>query len=244
MSETTMHESNSIDDEKPSSIKEGFTRWLVVVLLLFTIVFVYLYISMSNDEEAEAAAKKKIEKVPEQVQEGLNDNEIAAVEKFKKNINSKRIKPKKIGDKLETDSINSTFAPRRTIEPSSDNGTTLLNKVKSKKLMEESSKESPYQKYIKEEQARAYKSIASKDTIGSSKGFYNDSSNSKRKSNKRSKSKSKAKSLKMKQGELQSQIKLLEQYRKGIESGAIDPSKTPPPGNANLKPFKPRGKVL
>lgn len=243
--------SEVLDDEKPSSIKEGFQRWLIVAGLLFTLLFIFLFFKMSGDKENKQVVVQ--EHVPEQVQEGANKNDIDAVEAFKKNIQNKRVlnstgESNKSPLNKDTTTIRDTeLAPRLKTVDSGDSAESEQkynrDKFSRNKLSDRANDESPYQKFMKEEQLRAYKSITSKDTIGKGSAFYANKE-SDQKSNSRSKKQSGPNLMETKQ-QVEKQIQAIQKYREGIEKGEIDPAQTPPAdvmGDPKLLGgFKPRG---
>lgn len=212
---------SELDDEKPSSIKDGFQRWLIVAGLIITFLFIYLFMSMRAEEaekEKERENKETVD-VPKQVQEGTSNS--LAVDKFKKTIKGNNAEFG-YGEKVKTESVNEPYAPQKTVSyaRSKERSEKALNKEV------ESKEKTPYQKFLESEQMRAYKSMTSKDTIGDSSGFYEKQAETNKET---SKSKPfKRESLEVRQRKIRDQITAISEYRKAIERGDIDPSSPPP----------------
>lgn len=223
---------DTIDDEKPSSIKEGFQRWLIVAGLLITMLFVYLYITMSAAEDEKKLAEEVDEAtVPTQVQgAGSETNQNLAITKFQKDISEQKNSP--VGEKVQSSSINPAFAPRKT--QSYAQSEQQAKEAAEKKRRASFNKfgkpeKTPYQAYLEKEQMRAYQSVTSSDTIGKGTFYQKDTPSASNSANPNKPANAPTKeSIAERQSQLKKKIDAISQYRKAIESGEIDPT-TPPP---------------
>lgn len=223
----TAHTHDELDDEKPSTIKEGFQRWLLVAGVLVTLLFGYLFIILSDREKEKAAEDTEVVTVPTQVQEGALGSQSSAIEKFKAEIENTDRTTAPVGEKVKDAPINPAFAPRKTasLETSAQTNTRLANSQKAAEPVQQSA----YEKFLEAEQMRAYKSIAAKDSIGDDAEFYNDNNASKKPASSGEMTVPRE-SLEQKQSRIRSQIDAITQYREAIERGDIDPTAPPPPG--------------
>lgn len=217
---------DDLDGETPSTIKEGFQRWLIVAGLLITFLFIYLFWNMSTDKKDNELINEVAEEtVPQLIQDAPVESE--AINRFKKDMKS----PDRVqyGEKVETDSINTAYAPRKTIsyEQSKKEGSLLKNNTTEKE------KQTPYEKYIEAEQMRAFKSISAEDRIGDDSRFYQDEPKKSKVEKKQAEQQIKREPLEVKQSRIREQIDAISEYRKAIERGEIDAS-SPPPGLLNL----------
>lgn len=234
MADTANTETNDdLEGETPSTIREGFQRWLIVSGLLFTLLFIYLFFTMQSDKNDKEAETKTVEEVPQQIQEAPAKSE--AIDRFQEDIKSPN--RSQYGEKIETASINRAYAPRKTTsyEESKRKADSIL-----KDKQPDKDKQTPYEKYLEAEQMRAFKSITSEDTIGDASGFYEEKTTTTAAATGKSKSKSKPikrESLESKQNRIREQIDAISEYRKAIERGEVDPS-SPPPGLLNLMEVK------
>lgn len=231
MADTSNIETNDdLEGETPSTIREGFQRWLIVSGLLFTLLFIYLFFTMQSDKNDNEAEKKTVEEVPQQIQEAPAKSD--AIDRFQKDIKS--TDRSQYGEKIEISSINRAYAPRKTIsyEGSKRKADSILKDNKPDK-----DKQTPYEKYLESEQIRAYKSITSEDTIGDASGFYDEKSSNNFSVNTSKPKPIKRESLESKQNRIREQIDTISEYRKAIERGEVDPS-NPPPGLLNLMEVK------
>lgn len=218
--------SDDLEGETPSTIQEGFQRWLIVAGLLFTLLFVYLYFTMQTDNAEQEAEEIEVVTVPKQIQEAPAKSE--AVDRFQKSINEPN--RQQYGEKIETDSINKPYAPRKTIsyDKAKRDSESIL-----KEKQPNSEKQTPYEKFLEAEQMRAYKSITSEDTIGDSSAFYDEEPKAMAADRGTSPKPIKRESLASKQSRIREQISAISEYRQALERGEIDPS-SPPPGLLNL----------
>lgn len=222
----------TIDDEQPSSIKEGFQRWLIVTGLLVTMLFAYMYLTMSAAEEEKKLAEEADEvTVPTQVQgAGSPTNQNLAITKFQKDITEQKNSP--VGEKVQSSSLNPAFAPRKT--QSYAESEKQVKEAANKKRQASFNKfgkpeKSPYQTYLEKEQMRAYQSVTSSDTIGKGTFYQKDKASSSNAANQNKSANAPTKeSIAERQSQLKKKIDAISQYRKAIESGEIDPT-TPPP---------------
>ncbi len=221
---------DDLEGETPSTIREGFQRWLIVSGLLFTLLFIYLFFTMQSDKNDKEAETKTVEEVPQQIQEAPAKSE--AIDRFQEDIKSPN--RSQYGEKIETASINRAYAPRKTTsyEESKRKADSIL-----KDKQPDKDKQTPYEKYLEAEQMRAYKSITSEDTIGDASGFYDAKESSAVSASKSKPKPIKRESLESKQNRIREQIDAISEYRKAIERGEIDPS-NPPPGLLNLMEVK------
>ncbi len=240
---------SNLDEESPSTVKEGFQRWLIVVGLILTLLFIYMFVIMSGKEkEKEEEEVAKVPEVPAQVQEGEIGK--TAEEAFRRQV---KINGKSSYDeKQKTTAIIEDFAPRKTASNEEitrqSEAQRILNEKKSSTSKESEAKEkTPYQIYLEEQALTAYQSIGSSDTLGSDSGFYDGSTGSIASTQKTPrvgysprKSKSepepyRRESVAVRQQKIQEQIQNIQEYRRAIESGEIDPSVTPPDFFESLK---------
>lgn len=226
MAATTNPNHDDLDDEKPSTIKEGFQRWLLVAGVLATLLFGYLFIILSDREKEKEAESVEDVTVPQQVQEGTLGSQNAAIEKFKAGIAQTDRTTTPVGEKVEDAPINKAFAPRKTasLETSSQTNSRLAKNQPAPAAEPQSA----YQKFLEAEQMRAFKSIAAKDSIGDDAAFYEGQESAK--TNATGGITAPRESLEQKQSRIRSQIDAIAQYREAIERGEIDPTAPPPPG--------------
>lgn len=226
-----------LDEESPSTIKEGFQRWLFVAALILTLLFIYLFIMMSDKEKEKVEqVQSKEPEIPEQVQDGVEGG-IDAEAAFKRQvqINGKS----SYNEKQRTTAIIEDFAPRKTasneVNTRESEAQRILSEQNTRNNETKREKEkTPYQIYLEQEAMKAYKSIDAEDSIGSGSGFYTEVE----KSDKRfSKSYSPRdviednpprETVAQRQVKIRDQISKITKYREAIESGEIDPTVTPP----------------
>lgn len=228
MAATTNPNHDDLDDEKPSTIKEGFQRWLLVAGVLATLLFGYLFIILSDREKEKDAEGVVDVTVPQQVQEGALGSQNAAIEKFKAGIAQTDRTTTPVGEKVEDAPINAAFAPRKTasLETSSETNSRLAKNQPAPTAEPQSA----YQKFLEAEQMRAFKSIAAKDSIGDDAAFYEGQNSANASTAAAGGITAPRESLEQKQSRIRSQIDAIAQYREAIERGEIDPTAPPPPG--------------
>lgn len=227
MADSANNEVNDdLEGETPSTIREGFQRWLIVSGLLFTLLFIYLFITMQSDKKEQEAQAEQVVEVPKQIQEAPPKSD--AIDRFQESI--KAPDRPQYGERVETAAINEPYAPRKTIsyEKSKRDSASIL-----KDKQPDKEKQTPYEKFLEAEQMRAYKSITSEDTIGDSSAFYDEEPSLKTTDRRQAPEPIKRESLESKQNRIREQISAISEYRQAIERGEIDPS-APPPGLLNL----------
>lgn len=223
-------QADDLEGEKPSTIKAGAQRYLILAGFLITLLFIYLFITMSAAEKEKQAAKEVEEEVPSQVQSaGSTENQNTAITRFKRGITSNR-NTSEVGGKVEGSGINDEFSPRKSASFESSQKLARERYQKEQKKQQQKNKQSkektPYQKFLEKEQARAYESISSADTLGDDSAFYGKSRTSTQTNS--SVNKPNKQSIAERQADLQKKIKAISQYRKDIESGKLDVTNPPP----------------
>lgn len=224
---------DDLENEKPSTVKEGFQRWLIVAGVLITLLFVYLFFAMSAKEKEKEVAEVKEEEVPQQVQEAATPKS-EAIQRFQESINEPD--RSNYGEKVKTTSIKEAYAPRKTAsykesQESSQKRQTIIGQSNN----QQEEKKTPYQQYLENEQMRAYKSLSSQGSIGDDSAFYDKEPEKKssQPTNQSAQRLQPRESIQSKQQRIRGQIQQLTEYRKAIERGEINPN-SPPPGLTEL----------
>lgn len=148
----------NVEIEEPSSIRDGFIRWIIVATIMVTLLFVYLLITMMSNEKEKQTIQAEQETVPQQV----NDANHESVAVFNKSIGRAHRAP--APEPMQDLPINQEFAPKKLAQ----------NYEQPMPRSEPQEKQGPtaYEQFLEEEKRRALQSLKSKDDLGETSGFY------------------------------------------------------------------------